>query len=251
MSIMRLGAVEQLYHVLFANVVVRGVQPATMRPHCLNCVLLLSPVWQLFCTVLVRQPTAFATPQLLHLVGLWGVYPLSLLFVGAAWAGTSKIGEFEASGFLFKDAVEVNAFDDPAVPGVTIYFSDFKRSLVDKLAKDFFTDPSQTSLTCSISEDAHVADPRALASSEGKEIFSERKGLSIFKDKTLRVRRLYDPSRQTLVYVAYSTRLSSAADEGKVSSGRYRTSICALKLPSPAAKAPAVTDAVSAAAALN
>lgn len=30
-----------------------------------------------------------------------------------------------------------------AVSGVTLYFSDFKRSLTDKLAKDFFTEPSQ------------------------------------------------------------------------------------------------------------
>lgn len=43
------------------------------------------------------------------------------------------------------------------------------------------------------------------------QVFAEKKGLSIFKDKTLRVRRMYDPTRGTLVYVAYSTRLSSAA----------------------------------------
>ena len=30
-----------------------------------------------------------------------------------------------------------------AVKGVTVYFSDFKRSLVDKMTKDFFTEPSQ------------------------------------------------------------------------------------------------------------
>ncbi|KAF8061370.1 mannose-1-phosphate guanylyltransferase 2 [Scenedesmus sp. PABB004] len=133
---------------------------------------------------------------------------------GSAQAARERIGEFQASGFLFKDSVEVNALDDPEVPGVTIYFSDFKRSLVDKLQKDFFAEPSQASLTCSIAPDAAVTNPAGLGGVEGKEVFSEKKGLSIFKDKTLRVRRLYDPSRSTLVYVAYSTRLSSAADEG-------------------------------------
>jgi catabolite regulation protein CreA len=45
------------------------------------------------------------------------------------------------------------------------------------------------------------------------------------------VRRLYDPDRRNLLYVAYSTRLSTAADEGTVTTGRYRTSICAVHLP--------------------
>jgi hypothetical protein len=38
-----------------------------------------------------------------------------------------------------QDSVEVTALDDADVPGVTLYISDFKRSLADKLAKDFFT----------------------------------------------------------------------------------------------------------------
>lgn len=178
-----------------------------------------------------------------------GLAATLLLSPGTAMA-REKIGEFQASGFLFKDTVEVNALDDPEVPGVTIYFSDFKRSLVDKLQKDFFSEPSQASLTCSIAPDATIKNMAALGGIEGKEVFSEKKGLSIFKDKTLRVRRMYDPTRGTLVYVAYSTRLSSAADEGNVSTGRYRTSICALKLPE-AATAPAVASAQEAVAAMQ
>jgi hypothetical protein len=42
------------------------------------------------------------------------------------------------------------------------------------------------------------------------------------QDKTLRVRRLYDPDRRNLLYVAYSTRLSGASDDKGVSAGRYR-----------------------------
>ena len=69
------------------------------------------------------------------------------------------------------------------------------------------------------------------------------------QDKTLRIRRLYDADRRSLVYVAYSTRLSTAADDGGVSTGRYRTSVCALRLPdAPAAAAAAAAEAGAAAA---
>ena len=34
-----------------------------------------------------------------------------------------KIGEFAASGIIFKDSVQVMAIDDPEVKGVTIYVS--------------------------------------------------------------------------------------------------------------------------------
>jgi hypothetical protein len=142
-------------------------------------------------------------------------------------------------------------------------------------------EPSQASLTCAVAPGAFVPDPKKLEGTEGREVFSEKKGISIFKvrpapasrvplphpadhpqhppfpppphppsthptppprqDKTLRIRRLYDPDRRTLLYVAYSTRLSTAADEGGVSTGRYRTSICALHLPD----APAVGGAAA------
>ena len=39
--------------------------------------------------------------------------------------------------------------------------------------------------------------------------------------QTLRVRRLLDEKNQTLLYIAYSTRLNSSSEEG-ISSGRYR-----------------------------
>jgi len=53
----------------------------------------------------------------------------------AAQASIDQVGEFDASGFIFKDQVEITAYDDPLVSGVTLYVSDFKRSLTDKLAK--------------------------------------------------------------------------------------------------------------------
>ncbi|KAK9842566.1 hypothetical protein WJX81_006375 [Elliptochloris bilobata] len=142
---------------------------------------------------------------------------------------SEKVGEFAASGFVFKDSVEIVSVEDPDVLGVRLYISDFKRSLTDKLAKDFFSEPSQASVTCAATGALSVPELSRIRGSEGHEVFSERKGLSLFKNKTLRVRRLLDEKNQTLLYIAYSTRLSSAPDEG-ISSGRYRTSICALPL---------------------
>lgn len=48
------------------------------------------------------------------------------------------------------------------------------------------------------------------------------KNLSFFQQKSLRVRRLYDTKRNTVIYIAYSTRLTSASDEGGASTGRYK-----------------------------
>ena len=47
--------------------------------------------------------------------------------------------------------------------------------------------------------------------------------------QTLRVRRLLDEKNQTLLYIAYSTRLSSSPEEG-ISSGRYRHAPCSAVL---------------------
>jgi hypothetical protein len=36
-------------------------------------------------------------------------------FAGSAWGDADKFGEFAASGFIFKDTVDVIAFEDPEV----------------------------------------------------------------------------------------------------------------------------------------
>ncbi|MCG8340203.1 MAG: CreA family protein, partial [Cytophagales bacterium] len=65
-----------------------------------------------------------------------------------------------------------------------------------------------------------MRDIERIKGSAGKEVFSEAKGLNIFKDKKVKIRRVLDEERQTLVYVSYSTRNTSQTDEGS-SSGRY------------------------------
>ncbi|KAK9861797.1 hypothetical protein WJX84_001140 [Apatococcus fuscideae] len=175
---------------------------------------------------------------------------LALLSAGTIWLSGSgsalaidKISEFGASGLFIKDTVETLSLEDPDVKGVTVYITDFKRSLADKLAKDFFSEPSQASVTCAVTGPIQVSDERQLRGSEGKEVFSEgRSGLQLFKNKTVRVRRVFDEKHKTLLYIAYSTRLGGGNDE-KVSAGRYKTSICALPLSPEVNRATAVDQA--------
>jgi catabolite regulation protein CreA len=66
-----------------------------------------------------------------------------------AGGDSSVVSEFNASGIVFKDSVQVVSLEDPVVDGVNIYLSDFKRSVSAKLSSgDLFSEPSQTSLAC-------------------------------------------------------------------------------------------------------
>lgn len=65
-----------------------------------------------------------------------------------AWS--DKVASFEASGFLFKDTVEIVSLPDEKVKGVTIYISDFQRSMADRMSKDFFRQPSNVRTMLSV-----------------------------------------------------------------------------------------------------
>jgi hypothetical protein len=80
----------------------------------------------------------------------------------------------------------------------------------------------QASLACVVTGTPEIVDLKAISGREGKEVISQGRNLSIFQQKALRVRRVYDEPRKTLIYIAYSTRMTSASDEGGVSTGRYK-----------------------------
>lgn len=154
-----------------------------------------------------------------------------LLCVPTASASENLLAEFKTSGVIFKDAVQVLRLEDPEVEGVVVYYTDYTRSITEKLtsSEDAFSDPSQSSISCTNgSGGAIVKDPSAIRGAEGKEIFSEAKGLNIFQNKKTRIRRIYDEKNENVLYVAYNTRNTRSKDEGGVSSSRYRTSMCSV-----------------------
>lgn len=158
---------------------------------------------------------------------------VAVLAVSGSALARETVGEFTTSGLIFRDSVKIVELEDDKVDGVVIYLTDYQRSITERLAKDPFSDPSQASLSCIANKPVTVKDEAAIRGSEGKEIFSERKGLNLFQNKNLRVRRIFDEKNRAIIYVAYSTRFTGAADEKEVSTSRYRTSVCAVPLAAP------------------
>jgi len=139
-----------------------------------------------------------------------------------AEAGDEKtIAEIPASGMIFKDTIKLQRFSDPKVKGVVLYVSDFQRPITERLAKDFFSDPTQAALTCV--RTGQVLIPQDLANSaEGEEVFSQARALLF---KSIKVRRIYDRETNTLIYLSYSQRMNKQDDENK---SRFKTNLCAI-----------------------
>jgi len=141
----------------------------------------------------------------------------------AGAADESTIAEVPASGLLFKDIIRVDRFSDPKVKGVEIYVADFQRPLTERLQANFFSDPTQASVTCAKTGPITLADDIS-TSREGEEVFSQAKNLFF---KSVKVRRIYDKEANTLVYLSYSVRLSKNDDDNK---SRFKSTMCAVPL---------------------
>jgi len=132
------------------------------------------------------------------------------------------VAEIPTSGLVFKDTLNVEAFTDPKVEGVTLYISDFTRPITERLKKDFFSDPASSSITCTRTGPMKIVKPLD-QSPAGEDVFTEAKNLFF---KSVKVKRVYDAETDTVIYVSYSEKIFKD-DKGKNAS-QYKSSICAL-----------------------
>mmetsp|Transcript_47482 Transcript_47482/g.111045 ORF Transcript_47482/g.111045 Transcript_47482/m.111045 type:complete len:240 (-) Transcript_47482:87-806(-) len=141
------------------------------------------------------------------------------------------VGEIPASGFVFKDTINVEAFEDPKVSGVSLYISDFSRSLADRMSKgDFFSDPGAAGLTCTKNGPVKIAADLK-PSKEGEDVFQESRAILF---KTLKVKRIYDADAKNILYVAFTERLDSNNDSNK---SRFKSQVCGVHVDGVADKA--------------
>jgi len=104
--------------------------------------------------------------------------------------------------------IVVEAYDDPKVAGVTCYVSRAKTGGI-KGALGVAEDKSEASIACR--QVGPVSVKQALPQQE--EVFSER--LSVLF-KRLRIVRMVDSARNTLVYLTYSDRLIDGSPQNAV-----------------------------------
>jgi len=129
----------------------------------------------------------------------------ALLAVGliALLTGCSdnEVGDVSLGMFTMKD-IKLNTLVDPEVPGVTCH--------VASIEADFsLADPSDSSISCRQTGEitsemlAHIDKSKS-----GEVVFKKSK--SVFF-KAMKIRRIYDPANQTLMYLSYSTKETSGS----------------------------------------
>lgn len=136
---------------------------------------------------------------------------LTTLAGGAAQAATAeKIGTVDtAFQWIGRDHdIIVEAYDDPGVQGVTCYVSRARIGGI-KGTLGLAEDRAEASIACR--QVGPISFPEPLKKQE--EVFSERMSILF---KRLRIVRMVDPARNTLVYLTYSDKLIDGSPQNSV-----------------------------------
>ncbi|MBD1573526.1 CreA family protein [Vibrio sp. S17_S38] len=113
----------------------------------------------------------------------------------------NEVGDVSLGLFTTKD-IKLNTLVDPEISGVTCHIASIEANLS-------FSDPSDSSISC---RQTGEITPEMIASIDrsesGETVFKKSK--SVFF-KTMKIRRIYDPKSQTLMYLSYSTKETSGS----------------------------------------
>lgn len=133
-----------------------------------------------------------------------------LLGTGLSHAGSEQIGEVDTVFKLLSPnhKIVVDAYDDPKVGGVTCYVSR-ARTGGYKGALGLAEDKSEASIACRQTGPIVFAKPLE----QQEEVMSERISL-VFKK--IRVVRMVDIKRNTLVYLTYADRVIEGSPQNSV-----------------------------------
>ena len=148
-----------------------------------------------------RVRTAFSTIVFFSAAALLAASP----------ALAEKVGNVDVD-WLGNDVV-IEAFADPEVEGVTCHVAYFERGIIDRLQNgNWFEDPSNSSIACRQTGPIVLGDIDR--SDEGESVFSERRSIIW---KSLSVKRIFDTTNQTLIYVAHAREVQNGSAKMSIS----------------------------------
>ena len=137
-------------------------------------------------------------------------YALAVAFVATS-AQAEKVGEVGVD-WIGNDII-IEAIADPKVKGVTCHVSYFERGLIDRLKQgNWFEDPSNSSIACRQTGPLELGD--IARDEDGEEVFRTSRSI-IFK--SLVVRRIYDETNNTLIYLAHSRQVQQGSAKMSIS----------------------------------
>ncbi|WP_371377246.1 CreA family protein [Thalassotalea aquiviva] len=119
-----------------------------------------------------------------------------ILLIAVIGCSDNEVGDVSLGLFTLKD-IKILSLQDDVVTGVTCHIASIEANLS-------FSDPSDSSIACrqtgSITAEMIAKIDK---SASGEVVFKQSK--SIFF-KSMKVRRIYDPKNQTLLYLSYTTK---------------------------------------------
>ncbi|ARC88574.1 CreA family protein [Rhodovulum sp. MB263] len=109
--------------------------------------------------------------------------------------------------------IVIEAIQDPEVAGVTCHVAYFSRSVLDRLSQgNWFEDPSNASIACRQTGPIEIGDIDR--SPDGEEVFRQSRSLVL---KSIRIKRIFDETNQTLIYLAHARELSEGSAKMSIS----------------------------------
>ena len=120
-----------------------------------------------------------------------------------------EVGTVSLGLFTTKD-IKIEKLTDPKVTGITCHISNIVANLD-------FSDPSDSSISCRQTGEITKAMLADVDTSPSGEIVFKKSKSILFK--TLKIRRIFDQSTQTLMYISYSTKEVNGSYKHSMSTG--------------------------------
>lgn len=143
----------------------------------------------------------------------WIAPTLFALLLAACGKDTDKIGEASTVFNMLgkNDRIEVEAFDDPDVQGLSCFLSYAKKGGL-KETVNLEEDASDASVSCVQTANQIVFNENVLA--KPRKVFKRN---ASFAFKSLQIVRYYDPKRKSLAYLVYSDKIIEGSPKNSLS----------------------------------